>query len=72
MQVIDKVQGPVTFENLTPDLRTNLEANAYQMAREQRLTQFTDSLQAVLQPNLYAENLRYVPWPPPATIDVGR
>lgn len=72
MQVIDKVQGPVTFENLTPDLRMNLEANAYQMAREQRLTQFTDSLQAVLQPNIYAENLRYVPWPPPATIDVGR
>ena len=72
MQVIDKVQGEITFENLTPDLRMNLEANAWQMARERRLVQFTDSLQAAFQPNLYAENLRYVPWPPPATIDVGR
>lgn len=72
MQVIDKVQGTISFENLTPDLRTNLEANAWQMAREQRLTQYTDSLRQALQPNLYAENLRFVPWPPPAPIDVGR
>ena len=72
MQVIDKVQGAVTFENLTPDLRMNLEANAWQMAREQRLTQYADSLQAAIRPNVFAENLRDVPWPPPTTIDVGR
>lgn len=72
MQVLDKVQGEITFENLTPDLRMNLEANAYQMAREQRLEQYTDSLRGVLRPNVFAENLRHVPWPPPTTIDVGR
>lgn len=72
MQVIDKVQDELTFEKLTPDMRVNLESNAWQLAREQRLTQFTDSLRAALQPNLFAENLRSVPWPPPGTIDVGR
>lgn len=72
MQVLDKVQGEVTFENLTPDLRMNLLSNAWQIARERRLTEYTDSLQKVYQPNVYAENLRYVPWPPPATIDVGQ
>lgn len=72
MQVIDKVQAPVTFENMTPDLRSNLVQNAWQMARERRLTQYTDSLQALVRPNVFAENLRDVPWPPPAAIDVGR
>lgn len=72
MQVLDKVQDELTFEKLTPDLRMNLLSNAWQIARERRLTQYTDSLQQVLQPNVYAENLRHVPWPPPATIDVGQ
>jgi peptidyl-prolyl cis-trans isomerase C len=71
MQVIDKVQGPVTFENLTGDLRANLEANALQIAREQRLEQYTDSLKSAIRTEVFAANLRSVPWPPPGTIDVG-
>lgn len=71
MQVIGKVQGPVTFENLTPDLRSNLLQNAWQVARERRLTQYTDSLRAAYRPEVFADNLRDVPWPPPATLDVG-
>lgn len=71
-QLIDKAQDALTFEKLTPDLRASLESNALQLVQERRLKQYTDSLQALLQPNLYKENLRFVPWPAPATIDVGR
>jgi peptidyl-prolyl cis-trans isomerase C len=71
-QLTDKVQGELTLDKLTPDMRASLESNALQMAREQRLVQYTDSLQAALRPNLYVENLASLPWPPPAPIDVGR
>lgn len=72
IQVIDKVQEAVTYENMTPDMRQSVENNAWQLARERRLNAYTDSLRTALQPNVYAENLRFVPWPPPATIDVGK
>lgn len=72
LQLIGKEQGEMTFESLTPDLRASLDANAWQLARERRLRQFTDSLRAVVRPNVYPENLRYVPWPPAPAIDVGR
>lgn len=71
MQVVGKAQEPLTFENLTPDLRANLLQNAMQLAQEQRLARYTDSLQSLVRPVLLTENLRSVPWPPPATIDVG-
>lgn len=67
-----KVQGEVTLDKLPPDMRASVESNAVQMARERRLNAFTDSLQTVLRPNLYLENLASVPWPPPPAVDVGR
>lgn len=71
-QLVDKVQDELTFEKLPADMRASLESNAWQMAREKRLAQYTDSLQAVLRPNLYGENLASIPWPVPGPIDVGR
>ena len=54
------------------DMRQSVEMNALNLAREHRLNAYTDSLRTALQPNLYVENLRFVPWPPPGTIDVGK
>lgn len=72
VQLIDKVQEAVAYENMTPDMRQSVEMNSLQLAREHRLNAYTDSLRTALQPNIYAENLRFVPWPPPGTIDVGK
>lgn len=71
-QLIDKVQDELTFEKLPADMAASLQSNAWQMAREKRLAQYTDSLQTVLRPNLYKENLASLPWPVPGPIDVGR
>jgi hypothetical protein len=72
VQLLDKVQETVAYENMSPDMRQSVEMNSLQLAREHRLNAYTDSLRTALQPNLYAENLRFVPWPPPATIEVGK
>jgi len=68
----ENMQPGVTYETMTPDMRNSVEMNAWQLARERRLNAYTDSLRTALQPNIYAENLRFVPWPPPTTIDVGK
>lgn len=71
-QLVDKVQAPVSFEGLPADMRMNLESNLWQVARDQRLQQYTDSLLTFLQPEIFTPNLRRVPWPPPRVVDVDR
>jgi len=71
IQLVDKVQAPTEFDELPPALQGNFASNAWQMARDMRLTQFTDSLRRIVNPEEITANLRHVPWPPPPVAGTG-
>ena len=62
-QLLDKDQGVQSWENLPPAIQQNFRSSAYELERERRFRQFTDSLRTAYRPRLFAANLRRLPWP---------
>ena len=71
LQLVHRTFDTTPFEQLPADLRQTLSSDTYQLARDQRFAQYSDSLERALRPQLVPENLRWVPWPVPRTLDVG-
>ena len=65
-QLLDKVQGAVSWEQLPPESRQSLENNLLERARTARIGAYTDSLRRAIQPVLIPDALRNVPWPAPS------
>jgi parvulin-like peptidyl-prolyl isomerase len=64
-QLVGKDGVPMDFAKLDPQIRQALQAEAMELRRDQRLRQVTDSLRAVVRPQVHAERLKNVPWPVP-------
>jgi hypothetical protein len=71
-QLFDRVQGPVEWDQLTPDLQRNVASRVAQIAGIARCNVYVDSLRKVVQPVVLSENLRYLPWPIPAPVELGQ
>ncbi len=71
-QLLDRVQGPVEWDQLTPDLQRNVAGRVAQIAGIARCNAYVDSLRKVIQPVVLSENLRYLPWPIPAPVELGQ
>jgi peptidyl-prolyl cis-trans isomerase C len=63
LQLVDKAQGPVSWEQLPPDVQQSLASNVMQRARGERVAAYTDSLRRAVNPVLLPDALRNVPWP---------
>jgi hypothetical protein len=71
LQVLDKVQGPVSWDQLPETTRQNMLGSATQRAQDARLVAITDSLEHALNPVRMLANLRSLPWPLGAPVSVG-
>jgi hypothetical protein len=65
LQLVDKVMGPLSWEQLPAEMRQSLANNLVQRSRDARVAAYTDSLRRALNPVLFPEALRGVPWPVP-------
>ena len=63
LQLVDKVQGPVAWDQLPLEVQRSLSNTLLQRARQTRLSAYTDSLRRAINPVLMPEALRNVPWP---------
>ncbi|MCC6650351.1 MAG: hypothetical protein IT348_04290 [Candidatus Eisenbacteria bacterium] len=72
LQLIDKVQGPREFEQLSPEIVQSVATNAFEMARNRHFEAYLDSLKTVFKPTPVPENLANIPWPVPEAFRVGR
>ena len=68
VQLIDKAQGAVTFEELPPETRQALLQQATEMRRSLRLRAVTDSLRREFPVRVYAERLQRLVLPAPAGV----
>jgi hypothetical protein len=66
VQLVNKVQAPVSWDQLPADVQRSLANTLLQRAKETRLAAYTDSLRRAINPVLIPDNLRNVPWPAPA------
>jgi hypothetical protein len=66
VELTSKQQGAQSYENLPPMVLQQLNREALEMKREQRLTALTDSLRRAIPVAVYADRLKKIPWPPPA------
>ena len=64
VQLLEKRQDAPPFASLPEAARMQLQGAATEMKREARLSALTDSLRKVFRPELHAERLRRIPWPP--------
>ncbi len=72
LQLVNKRVQQQTFEELPPAMQQNIAANAGELARNQRFTEFRDSLVKVYHPVINQPLLAKLPWPPRMPLDVGR
>jgi hypothetical protein len=63
IQLLEKDQGPQSFEALPPAVRQALENAATEQARERRLAELTEELRRKLKPRIHLDRLARVPWP---------
>jgi hypothetical protein len=63
LQLVDSVQGPVSWDQLPQEVRRSLQDNLLQRSREVRISAYTDSLRRAINPVLLTDALRGVPWP---------
>jgi hypothetical protein len=69
-QLLGKDGAPIEYAKLDPNIQQALQSEAVEFARERKLKQVTDSLQASVKPKLYQDRLKKIVWPvPPASPD---
>jgi hypothetical protein len=71
VQVLDRSQGTIEWAQLTPPQQQQVTRSLSDRARQARYEAYKDSLWHAINPVLMPENLRRMPWPLPATADVG-
>lgn len=69
LQLLEKQQVVLQWEQLTPQMQQAVANNAMQGAREQRAQAYTDSLRRAINPIPIPDALRHVPWPAPSAIE---
>ncbi len=69
LQLLEKQQGVLAWEQLTPQMQQAVANNAMQGAREQRAQAYTDSLRRAINPVPIPDALTHVPWPAPSAIE---
>jgi hypothetical protein len=69
IQLLDKVEAPIEFDQLSPAQQQQLTRNLNDRARQAHYTAYLDSLWNANHPVLMPENLKNVPWPPPSIAD---
>jgi len=72
IQLLDKQMSEQKFEDLPPSLQQNIAGSASELARDQRFTQFTDSLATAFQPVVDHARIAKLPWPVPMPADAAR
>ena len=71
VQLREKEQHAMRFEDLPPNARQQLESRASEAAREARLAALTDSLRRAIPVQVFSERLRRIPWPGAAPLVHG-
>jgi hypothetical protein len=66
VQLLSKTESVLELESLPAEMRTQLEHEALEMARANRMAAITDSLRRVIPVQVYPERLRKVAWPAPS------